>query len=145
MSAKKSASAPTSSQATKPGKRTPAKARSPRNPAAASRFAGSRAARAATAITKQVSDNPFVTLAGAAAVTAGIALLLPASRRESEVMGELAGKIGEAARDAADSAVEAGRQQVTELAQEALGSVGGNVVESLIGSSSAQPAAPREG
>jgi len=139
MSAKKPASSPTSSQAANPAKRAPGKPGSPRNPGAASKPAGSRVARTAQAITRQVSDNPFATLAGAAAVTAGIALLLPASRREAEVMGELAGKIGDVARDAADSAVEAGRLQVTELAQEALGSVGGNMVESLIGSASPQP------
>jgi hypothetical protein len=94
----------------------------------------SRLARTAQAIGKQVSDNPLATLAGAAAVTAGIALLLPAGRREAEVLGEVADKIGEAARDAADNAVDAGRQQVTELAQAALNGLGGNVVESLIGS-----------
>lgn len=122
----------------------PAKAGAP-SKSAAPKPEGSRLGRTAQAIAKQVSDNPLAVLAGAAAVTAGIALLLPAGRREAEVMGEIAGKIGEAARDVAEGAVEAGRQQVTELAQAALGSVGGNVVESLIGAATPEPtAATRE-
>ncbi|RYG89612.1 MAG: hypothetical protein EON59_01080 [Alphaproteobacteria bacterium] len=141
MSAKKTGSAAAATwQDAKPAKRGFAKPRSARAPAVASKPGASRVARTAQAIAKQVSDNPFVTLAGAAAVTAGIALLLPASRREAEAMGDLAGKIGDAAREAADGAVEAGRQQVTELAQAALSSVGGNLVESLIGGASPKAA-----
>lgn len=141
MSATKAALAggTTAQESKKPAKRA-AKPRAQRNPAGDPGPGGSRIARTAQAIGKQVSDNPLAALAGAAAVTAGIALLLPSSRREADVMGDIAGKIGEAARDVADGAVEAGRQQVTELAQAALGSVGGNVVESLIGAATPEAA-----
>lgn len=132
MSTRKS-TATTASQPQAPANRASVKPSSARQSPASTKAGGSRISRTAQAITRQVSDNPFVTLAGAAAVTAGIAMLLPASRREGEVMGDLAGKIGDAARELADSAVETGREQVTELAQAALGSVGGNMVESLIG------------
>jgi len=140
MSAKKPGSAGAKSPETKARKQAPAGPRGGQDPAGAPTPAGSRITRTAQAIGKQVSDNPFMTLAGAAAVTAGIALLLPSSRREAEVMGDLAGRIGEVAREAADSAVEVGRQQVAELAQSALGSVGGNMVESLIGAAAPEPA-----
>lgn len=142
MSAKKPKSDASSAPA-KP-KREPGGRKGPLNPGAVAPKP-SRVARTARAISEQVSDNPFATLVGAAAVTAGIALLLPASRREAEVMGDLAGKIGEVARDAADSAVEVGRQQVAELAQAALGSVGSNMVESLIGAANGGPGATRQG
>jgi hypothetical protein len=140
MSARKSdpAAATSAQEPNNPGKRASAKPRSPRKPGAPSRPAGSRVARAAQAMGKQISDNPFVALAGAAAVTAGIALLLPAGRREAQVMGELADKIGEVARDAADDAVQAGREQVAGLAEAALGSVGGTVVKSLIAASTTE-------
>lgn len=81
---------------------------------------------------QQAASRPFMTVVGAAAVGAGIGWLLPSGRREKEVMAEVAQKVGEAARDAADTAVEAGRQQVDELAQTALASVGGAVVQAVM-------------
>lgn len=81
---------------------------------------------------RQVRASPFAAIAGAAAVSAGLALLLPASRREAEVMGDVADKLGEVARGAADSAVEAGRAQAETLAQAALASVGGAVIGNVI-------------
>ena len=92
---------------------------------------GKRLNRMAQAAAEQVRANPFATAAGAAAVSAGLALLLPSTRREAEVMGEVAGKLGDVAREAADSAVEAGRNQVEHLAQAALASVGGAVVQAV--------------
>jgi ElaB/YqjD/DUF883 family membrane-anchored ribosome-binding protein len=81
---------------------------------------------------RQVAANPFAAIAGAAAVSAGIALLLPASRREIELTGDIADKIEEAARGAADSALEAGRAQVETLAQTALAGIGGAMIEQVV-------------
>ncbi|ODP37895.1 hypothetical protein [Sphingomonas turrisvirgatae] len=81
---------------------------------------------------RQVSANPFAAIAGAAAVSAGLALLLPASRREIELTGEIADKIEGAARGAADSAMEAGRAQVETLAQTALAGIGGAMIEQVV-------------
>lgn len=92
---------------------------------------GARLGRAAQAGAQQVARNPFATVAGAAAVSAGLALLLPSSRREAEVMGEVADKLGDVAREAADGMVAAGRAQVESLAQSALAGVGGAVLEAV--------------
>ncbi|MDF7773657.1 hypothetical protein P1X14_00225 [Sphingomonas sp. AOB5] len=81
---------------------------------------------------KQVGANPLAAVAGTAAVSAGIALLLPSTRREAKVMGDVADKLGDVAREAADNAVEAGRKQVENLAQTALAGVGGALVEAAI-------------
>jgi hypothetical protein len=81
---------------------------------------------------QQVRANPLTTVAGVAALSAGLALLFPSSRREAEVMGEVAGNIGEIARGAAEGAVEVGKSQVKALAETALGGVGGTVVDALV-------------
>lgn len=85
----------------------------------------------------QVTANPFAAVFGVAAVSAGLALLLPSSERESEVMGEVADKLGDVARDAADSVVAAGRAQVETLAQTALAGVGGAVLQAVASSADA--------
>lgn len=93
----------------------------------------------------QVRENPFAAVAGAVAVSAGLALLLPSSRREAEVMGEVADKIGDVARGAADSAVEAGRAQVETLAQTALASVGSAVIGNALAGSDTEQGGQSEG
>lgn len=105
--------------------------RAPRR-AAATRGLTARLGRAAEIGARHVSENPLAAIAGAAAVSAGLALLLPAGRREAEVMGEVAGKLGEVARDTADGVVAAGRAEVETLAQSALASVGETVVGALV-------------
>lgn len=81
---------------------------------------------------RQIAANPLAAVAGAAAVSAGLALLLPASRREIELTGEIADRLSEAARGAADAAIEAGKAEVQTLAQSALGGIGGAVVGQMI-------------
>ena len=108
-------------------------------PAGQARARGGKGVRtrvndALTAGRRQVRENPFAAIAGAVAVSAGLALLIPASRREAEVMGDVASKIGDVARGAADSAVEAGRAQAETLAQAALASVGTAVIENVVAS-----------
>lgn len=94
-----------------------------------------RVARGARGIGDAVAANPFAAIAGAAAVSAGLALLLPASRREIELTGDIADRIEEAARDAADSVKAAGRAQVETLAQTALAGIGGAVIEQVVANS----------
>lgn len=83
-------------------------------------------------VKQEARDNPFVAVIGAAAVGAGLGWLIPAGRREQEVMAEVAHKVSDAARDAANTAVEVGRQQVDGLTQTALASVGGAVVNAVV-------------
>jgi hypothetical protein len=93
---------------------------------------GNRLGRAAQSSLQRISENPVAAAAGAAAISAGLAFLLPSGRRETEMMGELADKLSDVARDAADSAVELGRSEVEALAQSALVGVGGAVVEAIV-------------
>jgi len=106
--------------------------RSGRGPLSTLGAAGDRISRAVRAGTRHVSENPLTAVAGAAAVSAGLALLLPAGRREAEVMGELAERVSDVARCAAENVVEIGRSEVETLAQGALAEMGGAVIEALV-------------
>lgn len=112
--------------------------------AAAFRAVSDRLSDVAQAGAQQIKANPFAAVAGAAAVSAGVALLLPSGRREAEMMGEVAGKLSDVARDAADTAVEAARSQVETLAQGTLASVGGAVVQAVVSGDGAEGNARRE-
>lgn len=119
------------------GTRGTARSASASHSAATSTSRASRARRVglgsiARSASENVRENPFAAIAGAVAVSAGLALLLPSSRRETELMGEVADKIGDATRDIVDGAVESGRSQVEALAQTALAEVGGALVESVV-------------
>ena len=81
---------------------------------------------------QEVAANPFAAVAGAAAVGAGIGWLLPSGQRERAVLSGVAHKVSDVARDAANTAVEVGRQQVDDLTQNALASVGSAVVGAVV-------------
>ena len=81
---------------------------------------------------RRAAANPFAAVAGATAVGIGLGLLLPSSDREKVIMGQVATKVSDAAHDAANAAVEAGRQQAEDLTQNALASVGGAVVGAVL-------------
>lgn len=80
----------------------------------------------------ELAANPFAAVLGAAALGAGLGWLLPAGEREKRMMGQVAGKVGDVARDAANTAMEAGRQQADDLTQNALASVGSAVVDAVL-------------
>ncbi|HEX8421091.1 MAG TPA: hypothetical protein VF638_13880 [Sphingomonas sp.] len=81
---------------------------------------------------RKAAANPFAAVAGATAVGVGLGWLLPSSDREKKIMGQVATKVSDAAHDAANAAVEAGRQQAEDLTQNALASVGGAVVGAVL-------------
>jgi ElaB/YqjD/DUF883 family membrane-anchored ribosome-binding protein len=83
-------------------------------------------------VKQEANDKPFAAVVGAAAVGAGLGWLIPSGRRETEMMAEVAHKVTDAARDAANTAVEVGRSQVDNLTQNALASVGGAVVNAVV-------------
>ena len=86
------------------------------------------AAEGLSASREGIAAYPLLSVAGG--LTAGIALgmLLPRSRREQDLLSDVGHKVTETAREAADSAVEAGRQQVDEIKQNAIAKVGEAVV-----------------
>lgn len=94
---------------------------------------------------ERIAANPFVAVAGAAAVSAGLALLLPSSKREAAVMGDVAAKLSDVARDAAETAVELGRTQVETLAQNALATAGEAVVKAVVSSEAVTATRPAPG
>ena len=75
-----------------------------------------------------IAAYPLLALAGGLGAGVALAMLLPRSRREQELLGEVGHKVTDAAREAADTAVEAGRQQVDEIRQNAMAKVGEAVV-----------------
>lgn len=105
-------------------------ATSPRAPGV-DRGIAARLGRVVQAGADQVAESPFAAVAGAAAVSAGFALLLPSTRREAKVMGEVADRLADVAREAADNVVAAGQSQVEALAQTAIASAAGAAVEAM--------------
>lgn len=95
-------------------------------------YAGAR--DRASGVVDKVGSNPVTAIAGGFAVGAVLAAVLPTTRRETELLGGVGGKITDAARDAANSAVEAGRAQVEELTQDAATKVGQAVIGAVAAS-----------
>ncbi|HZF94345.1 MAG TPA: hypothetical protein VEZ20_05665 [Allosphingosinicella sp.] len=99
-----------------------------------------RASRATETAGRQISANPMAAVAGGLAVGALLGALLPRTDRETQLLGGVGGKINDAAREAARTAAEAGRQQVEEISETAATRVGeaviGAVTSAASGSSS---------
>jgi hypothetical protein len=83
--------------------------------AAARERAGSAYESAGRRAGDSVDSYPVAALAGGLALGALVAALLPRTRREDELLGDVGRRINEGARDAAQAAKEAGRGQLDEL------------------------------
>jgi hypothetical protein len=62
-----------------------------------------------------IGEAPLLALAGGLAAGAVLAALLPASRRERELLGPVAGRIKDRAGDVANAAKDAGQARLDEL------------------------------
>ena len=62
-----------------------------------------------------VDEAPLLALAGGLAVGAALAAIIPASRRERELLGPVAGRIKDRAGDAVSAAKDAGQARLDEL------------------------------
>lgn len=62
-----------------------------------------------------IDSNPLAAVAGGLALGALAAALLPKTRREEELFGDVGRRLGDTAREAARAAREAGREQIEEL------------------------------
>ena len=101
---------------------------------------GSARDRASSALSNSretVDANPVVAIAGGLALGAILGAVLPTSRREQELLGDVGSRVTDAAKGVANSAVEAGRSQVDELKSSALQNVGEAVVEAVSSSTGA--------
>ena len=62
-----------------------------------------------------IGDAPLLALAGGLAAGAALAALIPASRKERELLGPVAGRIKDKADDAVQAARDAGQARLDEL------------------------------
>jgi ElaB/YqjD/DUF883 family membrane-anchored ribosome-binding protein len=87
-----------------------------------------RAAGAGRWTGQEIGSNPMTAVAGGFALGALVAAILPRTERETELLGGVGSKITDAAREATKSAVDAGRQQVEEISENAATRVGEAVI-----------------
>ena len=89
-------------------------------------------------VTRQTADQiavyPVAAVVGGLAIGALLGFLVPATRREADLLGTTGRKITDAARDAAQRGYEAGKEQIDELRSKAAKTVGDAVVEVVGGS-----------
>jgi len=84
-------------------------------------------------VTRQAAVYPVAAVIGGIAVGALLGWLLPRTRREAELLAPTGRRITEAARDAAQRGVDAGKQQIEEIRSRAAQKVGEAVVEAVGG------------
>ncbi len=85
---------------------------------------------------ERASNNPVGAIVGGFALGAVIAALLPKTERETQTFGRFGSKITDAGKQAANSAVEAGREQIDKLTGNAVAQVGSAVVQAVTASTS---------
>lgn len=95
-----------------------------------------RASGAVSTSRETIDSNPVVALAGGLALGAILGAVLPTTRREQELLGDVGSRVNTAAREVASSAAEASRTQVDELKNSALQKVGEAVVQAVSSSTS---------
>ena len=85
---------------------------------------------------ERASNNPVGAVLGGFALGAVIAAVLPKTERETQAFGKVGHKITDAGKQAANTAVEAGREQIDRLTGEAVAQVGSAVVQAVTASTS---------
>jgi ElaB/YqjD/DUF883 family membrane-anchored ribosome-binding protein len=89
-------------------------------------------ARTATQRTSdRIDSNPVAALIGGLALGGLVAWLLPKTQRETEALGSVGEKITDTARQAAQTAFDAGKQQVAEIKDNAATKVGQAVIDAV--------------
>lgn len=74
-----------------------------------------RAADAARRTADGIEQNPVAALVGGLALGAIVGALLPGTRKETELLGPIGGKVGDAAKTAAQAARETGLDKLDEI------------------------------
>ena len=92
----------------------------------------------ATEVTRQATDQiavyPGGAVIGGLAIGALLGFLLPSTRRETDLLAPTGRKITDAARNAAQRGIDAGKEQIDEIRNRATQKVGEAVVEAVSGS-----------
>jgi len=86
--------------------------------------------RARERASDRIEGSPLLALGGGLALGALIAALLPKSRVEDRLLGDVGGRITGGAKDAFDAAKEAGREKLSEL--NITRDAGANAVQALV-------------
>ena len=97
-----------------------------------------KASRATQATAQGVDSYPVVAIAGGLAVGALLAAVLPRTQREQGTLGRYGQKLTDAAREVANNAAEAGREQAQQIPAKAMQKIGEAVVEAVTTGGSAQ-------
>ncbi|WP_129792459.1 hypothetical protein [Sphingosinicella sp. CPCC 101087] len=92
-----------------------------------------RAAGVTRQATDQIAVYPVGAVIGGLAVGALLGFLLPATRREAQLLAPTGRKVTGAAREAAQRGLDAGKQQIEEIRNRATQKVGEAVVEAVSG------------
>jgi hypothetical protein len=92
-----------------------------------------RASEVSRQAADQIAVYPVAAVVGGIAIGALLAYLLPRTRREEDLLAPAGRRITEAAREAAQRGVDAGKQQVEEIRSRAAQKVGEAVVEAVGG------------
>jgi ElaB/YqjD/DUF883 family membrane-anchored ribosome-binding protein len=89
------------------------------------------ASRTTQRTTERIDSNPVAALVGGLALGGLVAWLLPKTQRETEALGTVGTKITDTARQAAQTALDAGKQQVNEIKDNAATKVGQAVMDAV--------------
>lgn len=93
--------------------------------------ARTRASDLSRQASEQVSVYPVAAVAGGLVVGALLGFLLPATRREKELLGNTGKRITDAAREAAQRGLDAGKEQIDQIRANAAQKVGAAVSEAV--------------
>jgi ElaB/YqjD/DUF883 family membrane-anchored ribosome-binding protein len=92
-----------------------------------------RAADVTRQASEQISVYPVGAVIGGLAVGALLGFLMPSTRREQDLLGSTGKRITDAAREAAQRGIDAGKEQIDEIRSRAAKKVGEAVVEAVGG------------
>ena len=92
-----------------------------------------RAADVTRQATEQISVYPVGAVIGGLAIGAILGFLVPATRREEELLSPTGKRITDAARTAAQRGIDAGKEQIDQIRSKAAQKVGEAVVEAVGG------------
>jgi len=90
-----------------------------------------RTRETARQVTDQMAVYPLGAVIGGLAVGAVLGFLVPATRREAQLLGATGRKLNAAAREAAQKGIDAGRERIDSLAGKAVTKVGSAVAEAV--------------
>jgi hypothetical protein len=89
------------------------------------------ASRAGQRTSQRIETNPVSAIVGGLALGGILAWVLPKTQRETEALSGVGQKLTDTAKQAAQSAMDAGRQQVNEIKETAASNIGHAVMEAV--------------